>query len=169
MKSMFADGSFWTPLLPLNGFLFENMRMNPSLKIQLNTLLNFRVIWGIYIDKVSVTLTVSWQLTNANWVEAEGTRKLDVVDSFLFRNLKFKTALEVGIVRENWRKTWGEVVTFLVKQYICSRDLAETKPGSLCSEVKCEGKHHFCFYSEIVEEEVIVQKGSAFELKMNTV
>lgn len=56
---MFVDGSFGTPLLPLNGFLFENMKMNPTLKIQLNTLLNFRVIWGIYIDKVSVTLTVS--------------------------------------------------------------------------------------------------------------
>lgn len=56
---MFVDGSFGIPLLPLNGLLFENMRMNPTLKIQLNTLLNFRVIWGIYIDKVSVTLTVS--------------------------------------------------------------------------------------------------------------
>lgn len=54
---MFVDGSFWSPLLPLNGFLFENMRMNPILKMQLNTLLNFRVIWGIY--KVNVTLTVS--------------------------------------------------------------------------------------------------------------
>lgn len=65
-------------------------------------------------------------------------------------------------------KTCGEVATLLVKQYMCSRDLAERKPGSLCSEVKCEGKHPFCFYSEIVKEEVIVQKGSAFELKMDT-
>lgn len=56
---MFFDDSFRSPILPLNGFLSENMRINPVFKMQLNTLLNFLVIWGIYIVKVHVTLSVS--------------------------------------------------------------------------------------------------------------